>query len=157
VLAVAASVLFLMHGQSRTEVFTKSANDANSATKQTTEQTSSQPTEVTFLAMGDIMLSRNVAGQMNKNNKDPQWPFAHLQSELHSADFNFANLESPFSGSDDFPSTGSLIFNAPTWTLPGLVKNNFQVLNLANNHAFDQSKAGLLYTKKLLGDAGITT
>ncbi len=112
--------------------------------------------EVSFIAGGDIMLSRNVAGQISKNNKDANWPFQNLTSLLSSTDFNFANLESPYSGTDNFNSTESLVFNAPTWTLEGLLKNNFKVLNLANNHAMDQGLEGLLYTKKLLDDNQIT-
>lgn len=125
-------------------------------TAQSLKEEKSTTTDITFLAMGDIMLSRNVAGQMFKNGKDSYWPFRSLEDTLHSTDFNFANLESPFSGSDDFPSTGSLVFNAPTWTLPGLGQYNFKVLNLANNHALDQGKDGLLYTKSALIREGLT-
>ncbi len=107
-------------------------------------------TEVSFMAVGDIMLSRNVAGQIAKNNKDGNYPFRKLSSYLASTDFNFGNLESPYSGEDHYNPTGSLVFNAPTWTLSGLTKNNFRVLNLANNHGFDQGLDSLLYTKQLL-------
>ena len=116
------------------------------------QTTASDTTRITLYAIGDIMLSRNVAGQMSKNHKDSFWPFRALEDELHSTDFNFGNLESPFSGGDEFNPTGSLVFNAPTWALPGLAQYNFKVLNLANNHAYDQGKDGLLYTKKILND-----
>ena len=111
--------------------------------------------EAMFGAVGDIMLSRNVAGQIQKNNKDGNWPFLNTKEWLATNDFNFGNLESPYSGRDDFNPSGSLIFNAPTWTLPGLINNKFKILNLANNHAFDQGLDGLLYTKKMLNDKGI--
>lgn len=118
-------------------------------------QKGTDTTEVNFYAVGDIMLSRNVAGQISKNQKDSYWPFRNLETELRSTDFNFGNLESPFSGRDDFNATGSLVFNAPTWTMPGLVQHNFKVLNLANNHAYDQGKDALLYTKNLLKENGL--
>ena len=116
------------------------------------QQTKNQDTltEVNFLAVGDIMLSRNVAGQIAKNGKDGNYPFSKLSELLVSTDFNFGNLESPYSGSDSYNPTGSLVFNAPTWTRSGLINANFGVLNLANNHAFDQGLEGLLYTKKIL-------
>lgn len=117
---------------------------------QQTSQTNPQSSEINFLAVGDIMLSRNVAGTMQKNNKDSFLPFRELDPLLTGTDFNFANLESPFSGKDDFNPTGSLVFNAPTWAIDGLSQYNFKVLNLANNHAFDQGKAGILYTKQIL-------
>lgn len=113
-------------------------------------------TEISFMAVGDIMLSRNVAGTMAKNGKDAYFPFRKLDNELHSTDFNFANLESPYSGRDDYNPTGSLVFNAPTWTLPGLSQYNFKMLNLANNHAMDQGPTALLYTKKYLADNYLT-
>ncbi|HMQ01797.1 MAG TPA: CapA family protein, partial [Candidatus Doudnabacteria bacterium] len=108
-------------------------------------------TEVSFHAVGDIMLSRNVAGQIAKNQKDSYWPFRELEDELGwEVDFNFGNLESPFTGRDDYNPSGSLVFNAPTWAFYGLDQYNFKVLNLANNHALDQGLQGLLYTRDLL-------
>lgn len=116
-----------------------------------------QQSKVSFFAVGDIMLSRNVAGQISKNNKDGTWPFKQIQSTLAETDFNFGNLESPFTGRDDFDPYGPSEFNAPTWSLSGLLNSNFKVLNLANNHAMDQELNGLLYTAKLLKDNGITS
>lgn len=130
----------------------KSSNDSLEDFYNTSQEIAknNEQSNATFLAMGDIMLSRNVAGQIAKNGKDGNYPFRKLSEELASTDFNFGNLESPFSGDDSFNPTGSLVFNAPTWTLPGLINANFKVLNLANNHGFDQGLKGLLYTKKLL-------
>src|SRR2546430_187945 len=68
--------------------------------------------ETSFLAVGDIMLSRNVAGMIKKSG-DSLLVFKKSADLLSSADFNFGNLESPLSGRDDFNPTGSLVFNAP--------------------------------------------
>lgn len=123
---------------------------------QLSQQRTPQPdSEVNFYAVGDIMLSRNVAGQISKNNKDSNWPFKNIEKELLSTDFNFGNLESPYSGRDDFNPSGSLVFNAPTWTLPGLTNYNFKILNLANNHGLDQGLEGLRYTKKILHENNV--
>ncbi len=108
-------------------------------------------TEVTFNAVGDIMLSREVANKMYANQRDAYWPFRNLENELRwDVDFNFGNLESPFSGSDEYKFQNQFIFNSPSWSLPGLVQYNFTVLNLANNHIFNQGLDGLTYTKKIL-------
>ncbi len=109
---------------------------------------------VTFLHVGDIMLSRNVAATVKKAG-DPFLPFSKLQDLLASTDFNVGNLESPISGTDFFPATGSMVFNAPRFTLPGLVRYNFGVLNLANNHALDQGPAGVSTTIAYLDEHGI--
>jgi poly-gamma-glutamate capsule biosynthesis protein CapA/YwtB (metallophosphatase superfamily) len=142
-----ASILIFGQQKTKTEVYQQKPSQIKEEVE--------KPTEISFLAMGDIMLSRNVAGQISKNNQDANWPFAKLATLLKQSNFNFANLESPFSGTNDYPTTGSLVFNAPMWTLPGLIDNNFKVLNLANNHAYDQSQAGLLNTKRLLESSEI--
>lgn len=158
VVAVAALGFFLWQSHSpKIESLKKQITGSDSLEDfyQTGQQLADQKdatTDISFMAVGDIMLSRNVAGTMAKNGKDPYFPFRKLDDVLHSTDFNFANLESPFSGRDDYNPTGSLVFNAPTWTIDGLGQYNFKVLNLANNHAFDQGKDGVLYTKKYLAD-----
>ncbi|HEX8846530.1 MAG TPA: CapA family protein [Pyrinomonadaceae bacterium] len=111
-------------------------------------------TKVTFVAVGDIMLSRGVAGVMARAG-DPSLPFRKMDEVLKSTDFNFGNLESPISGNDRVMGRG-LVFNAHTRDISGLTEYNFKVLNLANNHAFDQRLAGLQHTRKFLDERGIT-
>lgn len=126
-------------------------------TGQTYQQQIALPTnsaEATFLAVGDIMLTRGVAGIINRTN-DPLLPFKGMAKILKSTDFNFGNLESPFSGRDKVTESKSLIFNTPVRNVKGLKEYNFKVLNLANNHALDQGVAGLRYTRELLAGQGL--
>ena len=109
---------------------------------------------VTFLSVGDIMLSRGVERSISKAG-DPLAPFKPLAPVLQSTDFNFANLESPISGNDQIIGKG-LVFNAHTRDITGLSRYNFKVLNLANNHAMDQRLPGLLSTGKYLDNLAIT-
>ncbi len=113
-------------------------------------------TNINLLAVGDISLSRNVAAQIDKHD-NPDFPFSSLGDLLLSTDFNFGNLESPFSGSEHYPSTGSIIFNAPPRNIDGLKKYQFKALNLANNHVLDQGIDGLKYTLKYLPENGLYT
>lgn len=125
----------------------------------------------TFLAVGDIMLSRNVAAAI-KQVHDPLLPFSKMTEVFNSVNFAFGNLESPFAApkgnsSESSPETSttddgggivgghSLIFSAPRDNIQGLVKNKFKILNLANNHALDQGAKGLEYTIKYLEKNGI--
>src|SRR3989344_4045374 len=117
-------------------------------------QNSKQKSAATFLAVGDIMLSRNVAGTIIKAN-DPLLPFRMMDDIFENVDFNFGNLESPFSGKNTFNPTGSMVFNAPKDNIKGLVENKFKILNLANNHALDQGATGLEYTIKYLDENSI--
>jgi poly-gamma-glutamate capsule biosynthesis protein CapA/YwtB (metallophosphatase superfamily) len=81
-------------------------------------------------------------------------PFSALKDLFNSTDFNFANLESPVSGNDNRVGRG-LVFNARRADTEGLVKYNFKVVNLANNHAMDQGLSGLNYTQQFLAEKGI--
>ncbi|MBL8151233.1 MAG: CapA family protein [Blastocatellia bacterium] len=108
-------------------------------------------TRVTFIAVGDIMMSRGVAKKIFAA-KDPLLPFSKFAERLKSTDFNFANLESPFSGSDKVASSGSLVFNTPDNFVTGLKEYNFKVITLANNHALDQGFKGVKYTRQHLTD-----
>jgi poly-gamma-glutamate synthesis protein (capsule biosynthesis protein) len=111
---------------------------------------------VSFLAVGDIMLSRNVGAEIKKAG-DPALPFSQVQSLISSVDFAYGNLESPMSGKNFEVPTGSLIFNAATSSIEGLIKNKFKVLQLANNHALDQGLKGLIFTKNFLKEKGLLT
>lgn len=108
----------------------------------------------TFLAVGDISLSRAVAAAIQKQ-QDPSYPFARIRDLLNSTDFNFGNLETPFSSSDTFTAAGTLVFNAPKQNVSGLVDARFEVVTLANNHAYDQGLDGVRTTRRVLTDRGI--
>jgi gamma-polyglutamate biosynthesis protein CapA len=112
-------------------------------------------TTTTFLAVGDIMLSRDVAVAINKaGNID--YPFTNVSGLLKSTDFNFANLESPVSPTKPIVGGSSLIFGAASTSLVGLKDYNFQIINLANNHGFDQGLPGVDATRSTLDNLGIT-
>lgn len=117
---------------------------------------SSEPekTTVNFLAVGDIMLSRKVAKEMDQNS-DWLLPYSKTEHWLNSTDFVFGNLESPLNGTEYYNPGETLIFNAPLKTIEGLKLNNFKILQLANNHAFDQGKKGLDFTQNLLDEFNI--
>lgn len=130
------------------EDYIKRANDL--AKKAPTEST------VSFLAVGDIMLSRNVADAMLKA-KDYYLPYRGMETVLKSTTFNFGNLESPFSSTCKSTVGGhSLIFAADCQSVEGLREYNFSILNLANNHALDQGLPGLKTTmSKIFEDPNV--
>jgi len=126
----------------------------NKAQKQQGE-TEGKNTSV-FLAGGDIMLSRKVAESIRAAN-NPLLPFGNLTELFNSVDFSFANLETPIASSPTSGTVGgsSLIFNSPQSNIEPLKKYNFKILNLANNHAFDQGLKGLEFTNSFLDSLGI--
>lgn len=108
---------------------------------------------VSFIAGGDIMLSRGVARAIERTT-DPLIPFSGLDQLLRSTDFNFANLESPIAPHDNAFGAG-LIFNTKRRDIAGLKEYSFRALNLANNHALDQGLAGLRSTRAILSNEGL--
>ncbi len=109
----------------------------------------------TFLAVGDIMLARGVAGVIQRSG-DPRRPFSGMRDVLDSVAFAFGNLESPFAaGAQANPAVSRMVFGAPADGLFGLMDAGFQIVNLANNHALDQGPAGLRRTARLLDENAI--
>jgi poly-gamma-glutamate synthesis protein (capsule biosynthesis protein) len=112
-----------------------------------------RPASATFIAVGDIMISRGVARAIDRAG-DPLHPFRKTADLLRSVDFNFANLESPISGNDTRVGKG-LVFNTRVRDAAGLKEYNFDIVNLANNHALDQGLKGLVATRGYLDERGV--
>jgi len=110
-------------------------------------------TAITFLAVGDIMISRGVARAIDRGD-DPMVPFRRMDSIFRSVDFCFGNLESPVGPNPNVIGKG-LVFNARRRDIAGLRVYNFKVINLANNHALDQGVAGLRNTRQALAEMGL--
>jgi poly-gamma-glutamate synthesis protein (capsule biosynthesis protein) len=108
----------------------------------------------TFIAVGDIMLSRGVAAAIRSAGNNADFPFLGVREQLLSTDFNFGNLESPISGNDNRIGKG-LVFNARRDHTGGLSNFRFKILTLANNHAMDQLLPGLQFTASFLDGLGI--
>lgn len=109
--------------------------------------------KATFLAVGDIMLSRGVAAASDRAGS-AEYPFSLLRNEFLAADFNFGNLESPVSGNDRRIGKG-LVFNARRDHARALAAHKFHIVNLANNHAMDQGFEGLKNTRTFLDEIGV--
>ena len=73
---------------------------------------------------------------------------------LRSADVALVNLETPVSGDPKAP-TAQLIFDAPPALPRALVDAGVDLVSVANNHAFDQRRAGVPLTWANLDAAGL--
>ena len=124
------------------------ANQSNSKVK----KDNGPKREVTFFAVGDIMLSRGVAAVINRAGVDK--PFSLTKDELLKTDFNFGNFESPVSGNDSRIGKG-LVFNTRVKDVAAITNANFKVVNLANNHMFDQLIGGMRNTLKVMDERNI--
>ncbi len=108
---------------------------------------------ISLIAVGDIMLSRNVA-QKIKTRRDINYPFLKVRDQLKSADIVFANLENPITPGPDI-KTGQMIFHATPGVEKALRDAGITIVSLANNHTPNFGQRGLVDTFRLLREAGI--
>lgn len=103
---------------------------------------------------GDILLDRGVRHVIERQGVDRLFSTA-IDSVLQEADVVVGNLECPAT-KIKAPVMKQYIFRAePEW-LEALHRHGITHLNLANNHAIDQGREGLLDTKENIRKAGIT-
>lgn len=109
--------------------------------------------ERTLVFVGDVMLARGVGAKMKAAN-DWTLPFLKIADTLRSADLAIANLECPVSdvGAD---RRHLYSFRADPNVLEGLKFAGFDVVSVANNHAYDWGEAALVDTLARLREAGI--
>lgn len=110
-------------------------------------------TEISLIAVGDIMLSRSVEAVMIKK-KDFKFPFYSLSNFLNSADITFGNLETSIIAGRPI-LTNEFSFRTDPKSIQGLTLAGFDILSLANNHTPNFGRAGLEKTFSVLNDAKI--
>ena len=101
-----------------------------------------QDKEVELVFVGDVMLSRNVARSIQRNNRDFSYPFQATSEIIRAADVAFCNLESPISGRGTKVKK-NYTFNAPAEAIDGLVYAGFDIVSMANNHVLDYGPVAL--------------
>jgi poly-gamma-glutamate synthesis protein (capsule biosynthesis protein) len=110
------------------------------------------PTDVSLIAVGDIMLSRSVGRTVALQG--PDYPFANITSYLKSADFVFANLETPISAGPPVPD-GDFSFHSDPSVVKGLVDAGVSMVSIANNHVPNAGTQGVIDTINYLDQADI--
>jgi len=111
-----------------------------------------EPRTYTLLFVGDIMLDRGVRHMVEKHGQDYSFPFEKIKDILDKGDLVFGNLESVIS--DKGRKIGSIYsFRAPPEAIKGL--SSFNIVSLANNHAFDYDRDALEDTMKRLTERNI--
>ncbi|MFA6272009.1 MAG: CapA family protein [Patescibacteria group bacterium] len=156
--AVALGISFFILRGNITEPTINSSNtgnDSNSVANnnQSVVETKKNDPVVTIMAVGDIMLSRDVDTKMQKYN-DYNYPFLKTAELLESADITFGNLESPITPGRKI-NTNEMVFRADPESVEGLQLAGFDLVTLANNHTLNFGKEGLSDTFKYLDSAGI--
>lgn len=107
---------------------------------------------VTFAAVGDVLLDRDVRKAIQKNGVG--YPFELIAKIIKSYDLAFCNLECPLS-EPGFPLNKKYVFRGEPGYVKGLAEAGFNVVSLANNHSLDHGREALLETMKVLSNNGL--
>jgi poly-gamma-glutamate capsule biosynthesis protein CapA/YwtB (metallophosphatase superfamily) len=107
-----------------------------------------KPPEVSFLAVGDIMLSRGVAYKIDQHTS--QYPFEKVKDILWENDLVFGNLEGPILDGRKIQD-GEMVFRVNPSMTTVLAENNFGIFSLANNHIPNFDEEGIKSTITKLG------
>lgn len=113
---------------------------------------------VTIAATGDVLVHRRVvsAVQAHQSEGGFRWVLAAMASEIPASDVAFVNLESPLTEAFRSPANATPpVLGAPTSYGADLAASGFDVLSVANNHAFDQAGDGLAITLDAISAAGM--
>jgi poly-gamma-glutamate synthesis protein (capsule biosynthesis protein) len=112
--------------------------------------------QVSFCAVGDILLDRGVRQVIEENNIN--YPFEKIKESISQNDLAFFNLECPVADSSDgYPINKRNSFRAEISYIQGLKYAGFNIASVANNHTIDYGKRGFLKTIELLNENSIFT
>ncbi len=103
---------------------------------------------VRILALGDVMLGRNVRVLMDRNG--PDHPFRNLTGAFLGYDLILANLEGPVLRDAPRTPAGGMRFAFPPEAAAALRRAGVSAVSLANNHTGDQGAQGFQETRRLL-------
>ncbi len=106
---------------------------------------------VSLIFGGDVTLTDAYTDKVGKNQ---QWAFSQLE-EFRQADISMVNLEAPFTSATQPLPGKKFNFKAPVENVQALQTGGIDIVNLANNHAMDYQRAGLIETTQTLKKAGI--
>ena len=105
----------------------------------------------TFAAVGDILMHGDVkksaaeAARQGAGNSGYDALWAGVKTEISSVDWAFANLETPVAPVNNLGSK-AFMFNADPVVLKSLADTGFDMVSFANNHVYDQGRAGFIET-----------
>ena len=112
-----------------------------------------QPTKLTVVAAGDILLARALGEQMASSG-DYSLAFSGIAPELKSASIAFANLEGPFCEKPPYTKEG-MLFRVRPRGLESLQLAGLDVVSVANNHFGDGGNACMEFSLARLREAKI--
>jgi poly-gamma-glutamate capsule biosynthesis protein CapA/YwtB (metallophosphatase superfamily) len=110
-------------------------------------------------AVGDVLMHESVKRSAERHGRGGRdggygWLFEPIADLLAEPDITFANLETPIAP-EASGGTREYVFNAPPQVVDALRHAGVDAVSVANNHAFDQGRAGFEETLRRLDQAGM--
>ncbi len=114
------------------------------------------PDHAMIFAVGDIIPHSSVVASAASYAEIGGWGalLAEIAPLATAADFAMVNLETPVAPEKN-GDTAAKKFNAPIAMLSALAGSGFDGVSMANNHAWDQGRVGLVETLAHVGEAGL--
>jgi poly-gamma-glutamate capsule biosynthesis protein CapA/YwtB (metallophosphatase superfamily) len=119
---------------------------------QTPIPTPTPESELTLMAVGDLMLARSIGERIV--SEGPAAPFMGVISALKQADILAGNLECAIATTGK-PVPKSYNFQAPLKAAEGLALAGFDLVSMANNHALDFGKEAMSETLDVLAKQNV--
>ncbi len=113
----------------------------------------------TIGAVGDVLMHEAVKRSAAAHGRGAPdagyaWLYAPIADLLSAPDLTFANLETPIAPAAG-AGTREYVFNAPPDAVAALRDAGVDVVSVANNHAFDQGRAGFEETLRRVEAGGL--
>jgi poly-gamma-glutamate synthesis protein (capsule biosynthesis protein) len=110
-------------------------------------------------AVGDVLMHEAVKRSAEAHGRGAPdagygWLYAPVADLLSSPDVTFANLETPIAPAAG-AGTRDYVFNAPPDAVAALRDAGVDVVSVANNHVFDQGRAGFEETLRRVEAGGL--
>lgn len=123
----------------------------------TVQQAGPDGGEARLVFVGDLMMGRYVNSSMLRGGFDA--PFKDITPYISPADLAIGNLEGPIVPPGAIPippaAPNQLNLTGNRRAAPALARAGFDLLSMANNHAYDDGSAGIAYTAAALRQVGI--
>ena len=110
------------------------------------EITEEKPKTLSIVMVGDVLIHESVyLDAKTDNGYDFSKMFTHIEPIIKNYDLKYCNQESIIGGKD-LGISGYPNFNAPDEIGNNLVDIGFNLVSLANNHAYDKGEKAILYS-----------
>jgi poly-gamma-glutamate synthesis protein (capsule biosynthesis protein) len=125
---------------------------AGAPTRSSPAASPSRPAEITLAFAGDVHFADRTANLL----RDPATAFGSISSTLSAADLAMVNLETAVT-TRGTPEPKEFHFRAPASAYDALEAAGIDVVTIANNHALDYGRTGLVDTVDAARAAGMPT